>query len=207
MASSGKFVEFYGRLVVDASDPGGPRDYRQTWRRNMVRHAASSRLTEETLRYHDASPGRSDADRVALVEALCEGPGHVARSRVTPEPGLHRYHSRPRSCPVLSRRLPGPKRPQDRVALSDVKKTGIASITEYRGAAPADMGAGTATRRRRGTDYTISRRPTWSLPRSPAAPIPRTRRCWSPRGWSRSNAPANAGSNAKPWVKTSLRTR
>ena len=50
---------------------------------------------------------------------------------------------------------------------------------------------------------TTSAMATSSSPRSPAAPTPPTRRCWSPPAWSRARR-GRKGLTSKPWVKTSL---
>ena len=74
--------------------------------------------------------------------------------------------------------LAGPKRPQDRVLLSEVDDHFNGELDDiYRKAQrPA--------RRGRGRGSSISATATSSSPRSPAAPTRRTRRCWSPPGWS-----------------------
>jgi aconitate hydratase len=71
-------------------------------------------IDDETLDFLRLT-GRSD-EQVALVEAYCQGPGHVRRRHGSPSrlSETWSWTSAP-SC----RRLAGPKRPQDRIALTD----------------------------------------------------------------------------------------
>ena len=92
--------------------------------------------------------------------------------------------------------LAGPKRPQDKVLLSEVDD-------EFNDELDSDL---KKTRQTRASpvegESSTSAMATSSSPRSPAAPTPPTPRCWSPPGWWRARrAP---GPEAKPWVKTSL---
>ena len=110
----GKFVEFYG---AGPRQPAarGPRDHRQhgagIWRdlRLLPGRRGDARLSRR--------PPAATPTRVALVEAYAKAQG-MCRDDGHARPGLHRHaRARPRrrSCP----RSPGPKRPQDRVPLTE----------------------------------------------------------------------------------------
>jgi aconitate hydratase len=106
-----KFVEFFGPGAVACRSPTAPRS--PTWRPSTARRWASSR---STTRRSTTCAARAAASRaVALVERYCQGAGPVPHDP-TPEPvftDTSSSISRP-----SSRRLAGPKRPQDRVPLS-----------------------------------------------------------------------------------------
>ncbi len=136
----GKFVEFYG----DGLDHLTLAD-RATISNMAPEYGATCGIfpvDEETLRYMRFT-GRSD-ETVALVEAYAKAQG-MWRIRGEWNPVFTDTLSLDLSSVEPS--LAGPKRPQDRVALSDM----VASANT----ALSDMGAGTATSVE-GTDYDIS---------------------------------------------------
>tara|TARA_R110002110_G_scaffold415612_2_gene651696 strand:- start:157744 stop:160419 length:2676 start_codon:yes stop_codon:yes gene_type:complete len=136
----GKFVEFYG----DGLDHLTLAD-RATISNMAPEYGATCGIfpvDEETLRYMRFT-GRSD-ETVALVEAYAKAQG-MWRIKGEWNPVFTDTLSLDLSSVEPS--LAGPKRPQDRVALSDM----VASAKK----ALADMGAGTATAVA-GTDYDIS---------------------------------------------------
>ena len=112
----GKFVEFYGPgLSRDVARR--PRDDRATWRPSTARPSASSRWTHETLRYLERTgpraTRRSCSRRYAKEQGLFRTDAD-ARSRRSPT----------RSSSIsatVEPSLAGPKRPQDRVALREMK--------------------------------------------------------------------------------------
>ena len=95
--------------------------------------------------------------------------------------------------------LAGPKRPQDRVVLSDVPKTAIDAISDYRGDAPAntdqlsrDLGDGFEVE---DGDVVIAAITSCTNTSNPSVLVG--------AGLLARNAVAK-GLNSKPWVKTSL---
>ena len=108
----GKFVEFYGD-GLDHLTLG-----RQATIANMAPEYGATcgffPIDAETLRYLTFT-GR-DAERVALVEAYAKAQGHVARRRATPDPVF--TDTLELDLATVEPSLAGPKRPQDRVALS-----------------------------------------------------------------------------------------
>ena len=96
----------------DARGPGDHRQHGAGIRRDLRLLPGRRRRPSTT----SARTGR-DAERVALVEAYAKAQG-LWRERRHARPGVHRHagaRPRPPSCPSLA----GPKRPQDRVLLSD----------------------------------------------------------------------------------------
>jgi len=135
----GKFVEFYG----DGLDHLSLAD-RATIANMAPEYGATCGIfpvDSETMRYLRFT-GRAD-DRVALVEAYAKAQG-MWRDKDTPEPLF--TDTLELDISTVEPSLAGPKRPQDRVALSGM----VASADQ----ALADMGAGTATAVE-GTDYSI----------------------------------------------------
>ncbi|MGB0572801.1 MAG: aconitate hydratase AcnA [Alphaproteobacteria bacterium] len=136
----GKFVEFYG----DGLDHLTLAD-RATISNMAPEYGATCGIfpvDEETLRYMRFT-GRSD-ETVALVEAYAKAQG-MWRIKGEWNPAFTDTLSLDLSSVEPS--LAGPKRPQDRVALSDMVSSANAAL--------ADMGAGAATVVE-GTDYDIS---------------------------------------------------
>ena len=135
----GKFVEFYG----DGLDHLSLAD-RATVSNMAPEYGATCGIfpiDAETMRYMRFT-GRSD-ERLALVEAYAKAQG-MWRDRNTPEPIF--TDTMELDISTVEPSLAGPKRPQDRVALSDM----VASAKQ----AMADMGAGAATPVE-GADYSI----------------------------------------------------
>ena len=85
-----------------------------TWRRNTAPPAASSRSTRQTLDYLRLTGRDGGADRAG--RGLCQGAGHVARRPARPIPCSPTCWSS--TSATVEPSLAGPKRPQDRVALS-----------------------------------------------------------------------------------------
>ena len=86
-----------------------------TWRPNMARPAASSRSTSGRIDYLELT-GR-DPERIALVQRLCQAQG-LWRDASTPEPVF--TDTLELDMSTIEPSLAGPKRPQDRVLLSEV---------------------------------------------------------------------------------------
>ena len=124
----GKFVEFYGEGV--AAVPLANRATIGNMSPEYGSTVAIFPIDDETIRYLRMT-GREE-QQVALVEAYAKAQGlwHDPKA----EPALQRDHrARPRR--PSSRRSPGPKRPQDRVTLSDAKdgfREALAAYTERR---------------------------------------------------------------------------
>jgi aconitate hydratase len=189
----GKFVEFYGPGVGALSLPD-----RATIGNMAPEYGATCGffpIDRETCDYLTFT-GR-DADRVALVEAYAKAQG-MWRDENTPDPVF--TATLELDLGTVEPSLAGPKRPQDRVVLSDVTKTGIAAITDYRGAAPADTDQ--AARAVGDDDYTVEDGDVV------IAAITSCTNTSNPSvlvgaGLLARNAVAK-GLKAKPWVKTSL---
>jgi aconitate hydratase len=188
----GKFVEFFGPGVGALSLPD-----RATIGNMAPEYGATCGffpVDRETCDYLTFT-GR-DADRVALVEAYAKAQG-MWRDENTPDPVFTATLELDLSTVEPS--LAGPKRPQDRVVLSDVRKAGIAAIADYRGAAPADIDQ---LARATGDGYTVEDGDVV------IAAITSCTNTSNPSvmvgaGLLARNAVAK-GLKAKPWVKTSL---
>jgi aconitate hydratase len=136
----GKFVEFYG----DGLDHLSLAD-RATISNMAPEYGATCGIfpvDEETLRYMRFT-GRSD-ETVALVEAYAKAQGMW---RIKGEWNPVFTDTLTLDLSTVEPSLAGPKRPQDRVALSDMAASANTALS--------DMGAGTATAVE-GTDYDIS---------------------------------------------------
>lgn len=124
----GKFVEFYGKGVAEV--PLANRATLGNMSPEFGSTAAIFPIDEETISYLRFT-GRSE-EQVALVEAyakeqgLWHDPDH--------EPKFSEYLELDLSTVVPS--IAGPKRPQDRIALSDAKKTFREQIGTYVGDDP-----------------------------------------------------------------------
>ncbi|WP_194240343.1 aconitate hydratase [Amycolatopsis sp. YIM 10] len=119
----GKFVEFYGRSVAEV--PLANRATIGNMSPEFGSTAAIFPIDEETVRYLKLT-GRS-AEQVALVEAyakeqgLWHDPSH--------EPEFSEYLELDLSTVVPS--IAGPKRPQDRIELTDAKSAFRKSVHDY----------------------------------------------------------------------------
>ena len=188
----GKFVEFYGPGLSALSLPG-----RATIGNMAPEYGATCGffpIDRETCDYLEFT-GR-DADRVALVEAYAKAQG-MWRDEDTPDPVF--TASLELDLGDVEPSLAGPKRPQDRVVLSDVPKTAIDAISDYRGEAPAntaqlsrDLGDGFEVE---DGDVVIAAITSCTNTSNPSVLVG--------AGLLARNAVAK-GLNSKPWVKTSL---
>ncbi|TWF95842.1 aconitate hydratase [Saccharopolyspora dendranthemae] len=129
----GKFVEFYGSGV--ASVPLANRATIGNMSPEFGSTAAIFPIDDETVRYLKLT-GRP-ADQVALVEAYAKEQGlwHDADH----EPEYSEYLELDLSTVVPS--IAGPKRPQDRIEVSDAKPSFRKSLTDYVQAQNADDAA------------------------------------------------------------------
>lgn len=119
----GKFVEFFGDGLADLSLAD-----RATIANMAPEYGATCGffpIDERTTEYMELS-GR-DADTIALVEAYCKAQG-LWRSSADPDPEFTDVLELDLGDVVPS--LAGPKRPQDRVPLTAVKRTFIDVVTE-----------------------------------------------------------------------------
>jgi aconitate hydratase len=188
----GKFVEFFGPGVGALSLPD-----RATIGNMAPEYGATCGffpIDRETCDYL-AFTGR-DAAQVALVEAYAKAQG-MWRDENTPDPVFTATMEIDLSTVEPS--LAGPKRPQDRVVLSDVKKSGMDAIADYRGSA---AGESNQLARATGDDYTVEDGDVV------IAAITSCTNTSNPSvligaGLLARNAIAK-GLKAKPWVKTSL---
>ncbi|WP_156296407.1 aconitate hydratase [Mycobacterium paragordonae] len=121
----GKFVEFYGEGVAEV--PLANRATLGNMSPEFGSTAAIFPIDEETISYLKFT-GRSD-EQLALVEAYAKEQGmwHDPQH----EPKFSEYLELDLSTVVPS--IAGPKRPQDRIALSDAKSTFRATIPSYVG--------------------------------------------------------------------------
>jgi aconitate hydratase len=128
----GKFVEFYGEGVAEV--PLANRATLGNMSPEFGSTAAIFPIDEETIRYLKFT-GRSD-EQLALVEAYAKEQGmwHDPKH----EPTFSEYLELDLSEVVPS--IAGPKRPQDRIALSDAKSTFRKTIPDYVGDDPGKEG-------------------------------------------------------------------
>jgi aconitate hydratase len=188
----GKFVEFFGPGVGALSLPD-----RATIGNMAPEYGATCGFFPidcETCDYL-LFTGR-DAAQVALVEAYAKAQG-MWRDESTPDPVFTATLELDLSTVEPS--LAGPKRPQDRIVLSGIKKSGMDAIADYRGAAAADNDQ---LARATGDDYTVEDGDVV------IAAITSCTNTSNPSvlvgaGLLARNAIAK-GLKAKPWVKTSL---
>jgi aconitate hydratase len=135
----GKFVEFYGEGLDDL-----PLADRATIANMAPEYGATCGffpIDAEAIRYM-AFTGR-DPDRVALVEAYAKAQG-MWREKGAPDPIF--TDSLELDMSTVEPALAGPKRPQDRILLSQAASAFVK--------AEAELGGGTATKVE-GTDYSI----------------------------------------------------
>jgi aconitate hydratase len=188
----GKFVEFFGPGVGALSLPD-----RATIGNMAPEYGATCGffpIDRETCDYLTFT-GR-DAAQVELVEAYAKAQG-MWRDETTPDPVFTATMELDLSTVEPS--LAGPKRPQDRVVLSDVKGSGMEAIADYRGSATAESDQ---LARATGDDYTVEDGDVV------IAAITSCTNTSNPSvlvgaGLLARNAIAK-GLKAKPWVKTSL---
>ena len=188
----GKFVEFFGPGVGALSLPD-----RATIGNMAPEYGATCGffpIDRETCDYLSFT-GRDDA-QVALVEAYAKAQG-MWRDENTPDPVFTATLELDLSTVEPS--LAGPKRPQDRVVLSAIKKSGMDAIADYRGVAAAETDQ---LARTIGDDYTVEDGDVV------IAAITSCTNTSNPSvlvgaGLLARNAVAK-GLKAKPWVKTSL---
>ncbi|MBM3558880.1 MAG: aconitate hydratase AcnA, partial [Alphaproteobacteria bacterium] len=134
----GKFVEFFG----DGLD-GLPLADRATIANMAPEYGATCGIfpiDRETLRYL-ALTGRSE-EQVALVEAYAKAQG-MWREPGSPEPVF--TETLDLDLGTVEPSLAGPKRPQDRVALSDVPASAAKAIAESGGGTPTTAANGAFT--------------------------------------------------------------
>ena len=120
----GKFVEFYGSGV--AAVPLANRATIGNMSPEFGSTCAIFPIDAETIRYLQLT-GRS-AEQVALVEAYAKEQG-LWHDPAAPEPAYSEYLELDLSTVVPS--IAGPKRPQDRIALTDAKAQWRTDIRGY----------------------------------------------------------------------------
>jgi aconitate hydratase len=120
----GKFVEFYGDGVAQV--PLANRATIGNMSPEFGSTCAIFPIDDETIRYLTLT-GRS-ADKVALVEAYARVQG-MWHDPAAPEPAYSEYLELDLSTVVPS--IAGPKRPQDRVSLSDAKTAFRTVLHDY----------------------------------------------------------------------------
>ena len=160
----GRFVEFYGPGLDNL-----PLADRATIANMAPEYGATCGffpIDERTIDYLKLT-GRDD-DRIELVRAYAQAQG-MWRDAAAPEPVFTDTLELDMSS--IEPSLAGPKRPQDRVLLSDLDDQFNDELekTYNKQDDPRVAGRGRAT--------TTSATATSSSPRSPAAPTPPTRRC------------------------------
>ena len=112
----GKFVEFYG-TGLERAQPGRPRHRRQHGARIRRHHGLLP--GGSTRRWHICDSPTAPPDLVALVEAYTKEQG-LFRTDATPDPVY--ADTLELDLAAVTPSMAGPKRPQDRVELPDVKK-------------------------------------------------------------------------------------
>ena len=195
----GKFVEFYGPGLSSMTVPD-----RATIANMAPDYGATMGFfptDAETLRYLRQT-GRLD-DEVELVERYCRANG-LFRSDDTPDPEFADHLELDLSTVVPS--LAGPKRPQDRIALTDMQQAFRADLVkpiEQRGFALSDEQIGRSVRLEmdglqhdlRHGDVVIAAITSCTNTSNPSVMLA--------AGLVAKKA-AERGLKAKPWVKTSL---
>ena len=192
----GKFVEFYGDGVAEV--PLANRTTIGNMSPEYGSTAAIFPIDGETLRYLELT-GRS-AEQVALVEAYAKAQGlwHDTTSAAYVEPTYSEYLELDLSTVVPS--IAGPKRPQDRVVLSESKQAWNASLPGYlseksaTGEVPVTLEDGTATRITHG-DIVIASITSCTNTSNPSVMLGAA---------LLAKKAAAKGLKSKPWVKTTL---
>ena len=183
----GKFVEFYGPGVAELSLAD-----RATIANMAPEYGATCGffpIDGETLKYLELS-GR-DAGRIALVEAYARAQG-LWRDASTPEPAFNASVSL--DLGTVEPSLAGPKRPQDRVALSSAAQGFAKTLAEKR-AAPASAPVAGKNHALTDGDVMIAAITSCTNTSNPGVMLA--------AGLLARNAVAK-GLRVKPWVKTSL---
>jgi aconitate hydratase len=201
----GKFVEFYGKGLANLTVSD------RTTIANMSPEYGSTvaifPIDDQTLAYLRLT-GRS-AEQIALVEAYAKAQG-LFRTEDSPDP---RYSTTLElDLSVIEPNLAGPRRPQDRVPLSNVKPAFLAALAEWQAAREAkspgaalarlegEGGGGTAVAARPATDLSdgavvIAAITSCTNTSNPAVLVA--------AGLLAKRA-VEKGLARKPWVKTSL---
>ncbi|MSP20374.1 MAG: aconitate hydratase AcnA [Alphaproteobacteria bacterium] len=183
----GKFVEFYGPGVAELSLAD-----RATIANMAPEYGATCGffpIDGETLKYLELS-GR-DAGRIALVEAYARAQG-LWRDASTPEPAFNASVSL--DLGTVGPSLAGPKRPQDRVALSSAAQGFAKTLAEKR-AAPTSAPVAGKNHTLTDGDVMIAAITSCTNTSNPGVMLA--------AGLLARNAVAK-GLRVKPWVKTSL---
>lgn len=188
----GKFVEFYGDGV--GAVPLANRATIGNMSPEFGSTAAIFPIDEVTLEYLRLT-GR-DEDRIALVEAYCKEQGlwHDPSREVQ----YSEYLELDLSTVVPS--IAGPKRPQDRIVLSESKQSFATSLPTYLGAKAADqpvaleLANGTQTRINHG-DVVIASITSCTNTSNPSVMM---------AAGILAKKAAEKGLKSKPWVKTSM---
>ncbi len=200
----GKFVEFYGKglanlTVSDRTTIGNMSpEYGST--------VAIFPIDDQTLAYLRLT-GRS-AEHVALVEAYAKAQG-LFRTDDSPDP---RYNDTLElDLSEVEANLAGPRRPQDRVALSKVKPAFLAALAEWQGAREAKSQAPALARLEgEGGGTAVAVRPATELSDG-AVVIAAITSCTNTSNPAvlvaaglLAKRAVEKGLTRKPWVKTSL---
>ena len=192
----GKFVEFYGEGVAQV--PLANRTTIGNMSPEYGSTAAIFPIDAETLRYLELR-GRS-AEQIALVEAYAKAQGlwHDTASSDYVEPTYSEYLELDLSTVVPS--IAGPKRPQDRVVLSQAKQSWNAVAPTYRSErsasdpVPVTLEDGTATRVTHG-DVVIASITSCTNTSNPSVMLGAA---------LLAKKAVERGLRSKPWVKTTL---
>ncbi|MCF2706319.1 aconitate hydratase AcnA [Arcanobacterium haemolyticum] len=187
----GKFVEFYGDGVGHV--PLANRATIGNMSPEFGSTAAIFPIDDVTLDYLRLT-GR-DESQIALVEAYCKEQG--LWHDPSREPVYSEYLELDLSTVVPS--IAGPKRPQDRIVLSEAKESFEKTLPSYLGSqgvdeVPVTLASGTETRVRNG-DVVIASITSCTNTSNPSVMVA--------AGLLAQKAAAR-GLTAKPWVKTSL---
>ena len=183
----GKFVEFYGPALDSLSLPD-----RATLANMAPEYGATCGffpVDKETIRYLKFTS--RDADRIALVEAYAKAQG-MWRDATTPDPEF--TDTLELDISTVEPSISGPKRPQDRISLSDAAPAFARTL--------ADMGKSAGPIKAAGADYSVQDGDVV------IAAITSCTNTSNPSvllaaGLLARNAAAK-GLRPKPWVKTSL---
>jgi len=183
----GKFVEFYGPALNSMSLPD-----RATLANMAPEYGATCGffpVDAETIRYLNFTS--RDTDRIALVEAYAKVQG-MWRDADTPDPEF--TDTLELDISTVEPSLSGPKRPQDRIPLSDAVAAFEKTLSNVgRGSRPVEAAGGEYTVR--DGDVVIAAITSCTNTSNPTVLLA--------AGLLASNAAAR-GLRSKPWVKTSL---
>ncbi|MEE2761583.1 MAG: aconitate hydratase AcnA [Pseudomonadota bacterium] len=183
----GKFVEFYGPALDSLALPD-----RATLANMAPEYGATCGffpVDAETIRYLKFTS--RDTDRIALVEAYAKAQG-MWRDANTPDPEF--TDTLELDISTVEPSLSGPKRPQDRIRLSDSVAAFEKTLSNVgRGSSPVEVAGGEYTVR--DGDVVIAAITSCTNTSNPSVLLA--------AGLLASNAAAR-GLRPKPWVKTSL---